>query len=224
MVTRNTETPEDPRPPFFVEQPSRRREPSRGESPSRFGPTAATRTSRSRAGVAEAPPERRRPDAEAPRPRTRPPRPSGAKMRLTGRGGILAIMLATFAGAMIAPLVEMPSISGGAFVASCVVAALLVRPTDLLSLSVSPPLAYFTAALGAEMITTLGENGFARGVAIGIGTRLANIAPWLFLGTALVLLITLFRGLPANVRDLDDELNGRKERAARRAERNAQAD
>ncbi|ASU82529.1 hypothetical protein CDO52_06800 [Nocardiopsis gilva YIM 90087] len=224
MVTRNTETPEEPRPPFFVEEPSRRHRSPHRESPSSAGPTTATRAPRARAGVAEAPPERRRPDGGASRARPRPAPHSGAGIRLTGRGGILAIVLITFGGAMIAPLAEMPSISGGAFVASCLVAALLVRPTDLLSLSVSPPLAYFTAALSAEMIMTLGENGFARGVAIGIGTRLANIAPWLFLGTALVLLITLFRGLPANVRDLGDELNGRKERAARRAERNSHAE
>ncbi|MBB6173433.1 hypothetical protein HNR23_003493 [Nocardiopsis mwathae] len=221
MVTRNTETPEDPRPPFFVDEPSRRRRPSDRRPPGGAG-ASATRTLRSEAGAAAPPAKGRRSGGGTARPH--PAQPGRAGVRLTARGGILGIVVLSFASAMIAPLVGMPGINGGAFVAACVVAALLVRPTDLLSLSVSPPLAYFTAILAAEAVLTLGEDGFARGVAIGIATRLADIAPWLFLGTALVLIIALFRGLPANVRDLGDELNGRKERAARRAERHPEAE
>src|SRR5690606_37810842 len=71
-------------------------------------------------------------------------------------------------------------------------------------------LAYFTAAVLAESLLTLGSDGFARGLAIGLGTRLADVAPWLFLGTALVLLIAVFRGLPANFRDFSDQLHGRR--------------
>ncbi|MBV2362843.1 hypothetical protein KUM37_05715 [Streptomonospora sp. NEAU-YY374] len=164
---------------------------------------------------------RRRPDAARPRPAPRrgtgaspavPRRPR--RLRLTGRGGILVICAVSFASALLGGLIAQPQAGGVAFTAACVLAALTVRPTDLLSLTVSPPLAYFTAALGAEMLLTLGDTGFARGVAIGMATRLADVAPWLFLGTALVLVIAVFRGLPRNVRAFSDEVNGRRPRAA----------
>ncbi|MDA0566019.1 hypothetical protein LG943_17105, partial [Streptomonospora sp. S1-112] len=168
---------------------------------------------------------RRRPDAAQPRPAHRRPAAAPAsaprRPRLTGRGGILVICAVSFAAALAGGLAARAEISGVAFTAACVLAALTVRPTDLLSLTVSPPLAYFTAALGAEMLLTIGDGGFARGVAIGMAAHLADVAPWLFLGTALVLVIAVFRGLPRNVRAFSDEVNGRRPRTAAedRAER-----
>ncbi|MFD0774957.1 DUF6542 domain-containing protein, partial [Streptomonospora algeriensis] len=140
--------------------------------------------------------------------------PAGG-VRLTGRGGILLVSAVSLISALLSHLVGAPLVSGVAFTAACVVAALLVRSTDLLSLTVSPPLAYFAAALIAEMALTLGQDGFSRAVAIGMATRLADVAPSLFLGTALVLVIAVFRGLPANVRDFSDEVNGRRPRSSR---------
>ncbi|QBI52523.1 hypothetical protein EKD16_03565 [Streptomonospora litoralis] len=134
------------------------------------------------------------------------------RVRLTGRGGILLIGVVSLLSTLIAHLASIPVISGAAFTAACVVAALLVRPTDLLSLTVSPPLAYFTAALAAETALTLGETGFSRAVTIAMATRLADVAPSLFLGTALVLVIAVFRGLPSNIRTFSDEVNGRRPR------------
>ncbi|TDQ54797.1 DUF6542 domain-containing protein [Actinorugispora endophytica] len=137
---------------------------------------------------------------------------TGPPLRLTARGAIVGVTLASFASTMLADAVERPIVSGIGFVAACVLAALLVRAADLLTLSVSPPLAYFVAALTAEIVLTLGTDGFARGVSIGIATRLADIAPWLFAGTALVLVVVIPRGLARNVRALGDELNGRNRR------------
>ncbi|GAA4914543.1 DUF6542 domain-containing protein [Streptomonospora salina] len=153
-------------------------------------------------------------------PRTEPASPAGGApaggpvggIRLTGRGGILLITAVSLAFALIGHLAGSPLVSGIAFTAACVVAALLVRPTDLLSLTVSPPLAYFVAALIAEIAVTLGEEGFSRAVAIGMATRLADVAPSLFLGTALVLVIAVFRGLPSNIREFSDQVNGRRPR------------
>ncbi|MDA2813421.1 hypothetical protein O4J56_22435 [Nocardiopsis sp. RSe5-2] len=135
-----------------------------------------------------------------------------AGIRLTGRGGVLVIMAASLSAALTAEATGWGFLNGAAFVVACVLAALLVRPSDLLGLTVSPPLAYFTAAVAAECVLTLGSTGFVRALALGMGTRLADIAPWLFLGTALVLIISVFRGLPSNVRDFSDELNGRRPR------------
>ncbi|GAB3462533.1 hypothetical protein GCM10027570_49040 [Streptomonospora sediminis] len=155
----------------------------------------------------------RPPHRAAPRPATEtatPPAPG--RVRLTGRGGILVISVASLVSSVIGHFAGSPMVSGVAFTAACVVAALLVRPTDLLSLTVSPPLAYFVAALIAEMALTLGETGFSRAVTIGMATRLADVAPSLFLGTGLLLVIAVFRGLPGNVRAFSDEVNGRRPR------------
>ncbi|WP_046472217.1 DUF6542 domain-containing protein [Allosalinactinospora lopnorensis] len=141
--------------------------------------------------------------------RTAPRAGTRTSVRLTGRGGVAAIVLISLLAGLLAHATGLPAINGVAFTAACVLTPLLVRPTDLLSLSVSPPLAYLVAALLVEGLLGLGSGGFARSVAIGVGGRLADIAPWLFLGTALVLIIACFRGLPRNIRDLSDELNGR---------------
>ena len=129
--------------------------------------------------------------------------------RLTGRGAVLIIVLGGFAGTMIANLVSIPAVPGIIFTLACLATAALVRPVDLLSLSVSPPIAYFIAVVCAESVLAAGNEGFVRVLILGLAARLAEIAPWLFLGTALVLVIAVFRGLPGNIRTLGDELNGR---------------
>ena len=140
----------------------------------------------------------------------RVPRPGpGRAPRLTGRGGVLIIVLSSFTGTMIANLASVPAAPGIAFTIACLVTAALVRPADLLSLSVSPPIAYFVAVVGAESMLAAGNDGFGRILLLGLASRLAEVAPWLFLGTALVLVVAVFRGLPGNLRTLGDELNGR---------------
>ncbi|WP_026127128.1 DUF6542 domain-containing protein [Nocardiopsis xinjiangensis] len=161
----------------------------------------------------------RRSDRTAPRPaRPASPRPEKARPtstpaglpRLTGRGGILLIVLFSFTGTMIAHAASWPAAPGIAFTAACLMTAVLVRPPDLLSLSVSPPIAFFVSAVSAECLLALGNEGFTRVLVLGLASRLAEVAPWLFLGTALVLVIAVFRGLPGNLRELGDELNGRR--------------
>lgn len=129
--------------------------------------------------------------------------------RLTGRGGVLLIVLCSFVGTMLANLLSAPAVPGIAFTLACLVTAVLVRPRDLLSLSVSPPIAYFLAVVGAESMLAAGNDGFTRTLLLGLASRLAEVAPWLFLGTALVLVVAVFRGLPGNLRTLGEELNGR---------------
>ncbi|GAA3723076.1 hypothetical protein HDA32_000751 [Spinactinospora alkalitolerans] len=156
----------------------------------------------------------------APRSRSgsapRAARTARAPLRLTGRGAIVGIVLVSFGAALLAQALGTPVADGAGFLAACVLAALLVRRSDLLSLVVSPPLAYFAAALAAELVLTMGSDELGRGVAIGMGTRLAEVAPWLFAGTAAVLVVCLVRGLPSNIRELGDELSGRTKRGGGR--------
>ncbi|WP_344970460.1 DUF6542 domain-containing protein [Salinactinospora qingdaonensis] len=154
-------------------------------------------------------PQRSRGAQEAPQ-RSGAARP--ARLRLTARGAIVGTIVVSFGAAMLADAVSAPAVNGVAFFSACVLSSLLVRRGDLLVLSVSPPLAYFTAALAAEIVLTLGREDFVRALTIGIGTRLAEIAPWLFAGTAVVLVVALARGLSSNVRELGDEMSGRTQR------------
>lgn len=149
------------------------------------------------------------------------PRPGTARehcLRLTGRsglphaGGVVCIALVSMVSALLATAVEYPPVNGASFVLACILTAVAVRPSDLLALSVNPPLAYFCGALVAECFLSVGGESVLRGVVIGVGVRLADAAPWLFVGTALLLVITFRRGLPQNVRELSNELNARHRR------------
>ncbi|RNL82548.1 DUF6542 domain-containing protein [Halostreptopolyspora alba] len=164
-------------------------------------------------GSAESPPPFfvRLPHRYTPTPERAEPAPH-APVRLTGRGGIVLTVLATLVAGLLSHATGISAISGVAFTLVCVLAALLVRPAELLSLSVSPPLTYFTGTLLSETLPRLGDDGLVRAVAIAMGGRLADVAPWLFLGTTLLLVIACVRGLPRNIRALNDELNGRPPR------------
>ncbi|MFD0905490.1 DUF6542 domain-containing protein [Actinomadura sediminis] len=141
----------------------------------------------------------------------RPPRSRAAPtgpVTLTGRGGVVVVFGTAVLCGLLSRWLDMPLLAGGGFTVGCVLAALATRPADLLTLAVSPPLAFFLATLIAEFVTTLGQGSLLRGVAVGVLTALAGTAPWLFFGTLLVLLITLPRGLLTNVRELRDKLAG----------------
>ncbi|AAZ54510.1 hypothetical protein Tfu_0472 [Thermobifida fusca YX] len=155
--------------------------------------------------------------ASAPRHRAgASPSPPRGRVRLTARGAVLCIVLASLVSALLATAVAYPPVNGAGFVLACGLAVLTVRPQDLLTLSVSPPLAYFCGVLLAECVLSVGADSVLRSVAIGVGLRLTDAAPWLFGGTALLLVIALLRGLPQNVRELRAELTTRHRRGSRR--------
>ncbi|WP_285491999.1 DUF6542 domain-containing protein [Actinomadura sp. NBRC 104425] len=138
--------------------------------------------------------------------RSRAGGPGGSPTTLTGRGGIVVIFAAGLVGALLSRWLDWELPAGAGFVAGCVLAVLTTRPADLLTLVVSPPLVFLAATVLAEFLTTLGQGSMLRGVTVGVLTSLATTAPWLFLGTLLVLLLSLPRGLPANVRELRAKL------------------
>lgn len=127
-------------------------------------------------------------------------------VRLTARGAIALTLVATLAGYVLAALLGMELLVGLAFVAACVLGVTLVNPRELLSLVVTPPLLFFVATLCVELGRALGSAGIAQSLALGLYGSLSRGAPWLFAGSALVLGIAWVRGLPANVRELREEL------------------
>lgn len=135
------------------------------------------------------------------RERAHRPRSAGA-VTLTGRGGVVVVFAFTLLGAIVDGLFGTRSAQGFLFVAGCLLAALTTRRTDLLTLVVSPPLLFFLVSLVVAVTGSLGERSFVISLLLTLATSLTSSVPWLFLGAVLVVLITVPRGLPANLRDL----------------------
>lgn len=125
-------------------------------------------------------------------------------VRLTGRGAILALLVLSFLGLIVSDWLDWGMLADATFVAACVVIACYAKPSDLLPVAVCPPLAFFVACVCAELATSAGGTSAAEGTLV----TLATSAPWLFLGTAVTILIGLRRGLLDNIRDLRRDLQG----------------
>jgi hypothetical protein len=166
-------------------------------------------------------PRPRTPSGPARSPGTRP-RPAGATasgqsggasgratggaavLRLTGRGAILGLFVLMFLGSLISGWLGTGVLADLLFLLGCGAMAWYTKPADLLSVSVSPPLAFFFACVLAKLITSSGGTSAAEGTLV----TLATSAPWLFAGTALTIAIALRRGLLDNLRDLRAGLQG----------------
>ncbi|MFB9250708.1 DUF6542 domain-containing protein [Sphaerisporangium melleum] len=130
-------------------------------------------------------------------------------VRLTTRGAVALIFVVTLA----ARVTGATPVIGLAFCAACLAGVLLVQQRDLLSLVVTPPLTFFAASLVGTVAGALGAPSPLQAFGLGMIAGLSAAAPWLFGGSALVLAVAWFRGLPGNVSELRAEL--RAARAAR---------
>ncbi|MFC6878298.1 DUF6542 domain-containing protein [Actinomadura yumaensis] len=141
-------------------------------------------------------------------PRQRPSAPAARQAALTGRGGVVVMFGAALLGGLTARWFGVDVLAGAGFTAGCVLAALATRPADLLTLAVSPPLVFLVATALAVLATSAGDGSLLTSVSVGVLAALSTTAPWLFLGTILVLAITAPRGLVANARELRGKLVG----------------
>jgi len=132
------------------------------------------------------------------------PQSAAPTVRLTGRGAILALLVLSFLGLIVSDGLGWGIFANGTFVVTCILMACYVKPSDLLPVTVCPPLAFFVACVCEKLITSSGGTAAAEGTLV----TLATSAPWLFLGTALTILIGLRRGLLGNIRDLRQGLQG----------------
>lgn len=158
---------------------------------------------------------------------------AGSTVTLTGRGGIAVIFTIVLATRLLAIPIGLGPIPGILFVAACVVATLMTRRSDQLTLVVSPPLIFFAVTLVCELLKALGDKSMPQSAVAGLLLALASDAPWLFLGTALTIGIAMTRGLPDNLADLRQQLAaapqpgarpGRKAPARPKGRRRAPAD
>ena len=101
-------------------------------------------------------------------------------MRLTGRGAVLCLLIVTFFALLVSGWIGTGVVADVLFVAGCGAMAWYAKPSDLLTVSVAPPLAFFFACVLAKLITSSGGTAAVESILV----TLATSAPWLFAGTA----------------------------------------
>ncbi|HEV2536021.1 MAG TPA: DUF6542 domain-containing protein, partial [Streptosporangiaceae bacterium] len=128
-----------------------------------------------------------------------PARTSGGSVRLTGRGGVVALFAACFLCLLIAAWTGWAVLADVVFVMMCGLVACYTKPAGLRSLVVSPPLAFCAASVLAQLITASDTFSALTGILVTLG----GSALWLFTGTGLTMAIALGRGwrpeLPARL-------------------------
>ena len=136
-------------------------------------------------------------------PSTRTARPV-RRARLTASGALLGMLALCLVTCLLAAWWQVDVVAGLGFCAGCVLAPVYARRAAQLRVAVSAPVIFLLAEIVAQSITAPGNSGHGAAVSVLEGTvlALADVAPWLFAGTALCITIALFRGLPQCVRDL----------------------
>ncbi|HTS99396.1 MAG TPA: DUF6542 domain-containing protein [Streptosporangiaceae bacterium] len=130
--------------------------------------------------------------------------------RMTARGAVLAMFSLFFPGTLTAGWLHLGVLTGLSFVAGCTLTARYTRRDGLLTVAVTPPLIFLISLVCAEMFTSHADTirHALTSAAEGTILTLAGVAPWLFAGVLISLVITMFRGLPQCVHDLREELRG----------------
>jgi hypothetical protein len=141
--------------------------------------------------------------------------------RMTARGAVVAMFLLFLMGTLAAGWLHLELLAGLSFVAGCALAAYYIRRDALLVAVVTPPLVFMVALVISELLTSHADTvrHSLTSAAEGIVLTLAAVAPWLFSGVAIGLVIAMFRGLPQCVRDLGAELRGEPGRRGPSAQR-----
>lgn len=134
------------------------------------------------------------------------PRASDASpVRLTSRGAVL-LMICVFAlGFLLASLFGAMVLAGLAFVLGTAAAARYTKAADLLTVAVSPPLVFFCVLVCVKAVT--GSGNLLISILEGCALALAGLAPWLFIGVVVNLVIAWVRGLPRCIADLRRSLS-----------------
>ncbi len=148
-------------------------------------------------------PERGSP-AELGTDRERGPAGERGAVALTGRGAVAGMLVLFFFVLLIASWLQWGVLAGVSFVIGSVGAAWYTKRRDLLTVAVSPPLLFFFALICVKAFTAKGSVIIS--TVEGTALTLANVAPWLFAGVILSLIVAWVRGLRQCVADLRREL------------------
>jgi uncharacterized protein DUF6542 len=115
-------------------------------------------------------------------------------------------MICVFAlGFLLASLFGAAVLAGLAFMLGAAAAARYTKAADLLTVAVSPPLVFFCVLVCVKAVT--GSGNLLISILEGCALALAGLAPWLFAGMLVNLVIAWARGLPRCVADLRRSLS-----------------
>ncbi len=154
-----------------------------------------------------------RPETGWSRPEDTGPAAGGSGLhaaQMTARGAVLVMFSLFFPGTLTAGWLHLGVLTGLSFVAGCALTARYTRRDGLLTVAVTPPLIFLISLVCAEILTSHANTirHSLTSAAEGTILTLAGVAPWLFAGVLISLVITMFRGLPQCVHDLREELRG----------------
>jgi hypothetical protein len=129
---------------------------------------------------------------------------------MTSRGAVLAMFSLFFFGTLIADWLHLEVLAGLSFVAGCALTAWYTRRDALLTAVTTPPLIFMIVLVVTVSMTSHADTvrHTLTSAAEGVILALAAVAPWLFAGVIIGLVIAVFRGLPQCVRDLSAQLRG----------------
>lgn len=151
------------------------------------------------------------------RPAARPgSRPASFRSHVTARGALLAMVIISLLACLLGAWQHLDVLAGLGFCLSCVLAPVYARREAMPYLVISAPLTFLVAELITQALTAQGDSTHGSTLSVLEGTflTLADVAPWLFAGTAICVVIALFRGLPQSVRELRASLRGEPPAAA----------
>ena len=138
---------------------------------------------------------------------------------MTARGAVLAMFVLFFLGLLAAGGLHLGLLTGLSFVAGCALAARYTKRDGLLTAVATPPLIFLIALVCTETMSSHADTLRRTVTSVVEGTVLtmASVAPWLFSGVILGVIIAMFRGLPQCVRELRADMRagiGRHPRAS----------
>lgn len=122
--------------------------------------------------------------------------PPARQSRMGTWGGFFIITIATAVIGLLEVLARdsVGVFTGVAFIAASAIVAATIRPADLWTAVISPPLAYLVALIIASQPEAIGKSGnLWLHEATAVLTGLAFNAPWVFVGTGIALIIVLVR-------------------------------
>jgi hypothetical protein len=115
-----------------------------------------------------------------------------------------------FLGMVAAGWLHLGVLTGLSFVAGCALAARYTKRDGLLTAVLTPPLIFMIALVVREIMSAHGDT-FRRTLTYaveGIVLAMASVAPWLFIGVIIGVVVAMFRGLPQSVREFREVLRG----------------
>jgi hypothetical protein len=142
--------------------------------------------------------------------RTAQPAATTVRSHLTARGALLVMFAVSLVTCLIAAWLHADVVAGAGFVTAAILAPVYARRDALLHIVISAPVLFLLAEILMQALTAQGSSsrGSVMSVLEGTLLTLADVAPWLFAGTAICAAVAMMRGLPQCIRDLRAGLRG----------------